>query len=501
MEYVNWAWSPRKGVGRHEVLAIASRGDIFMAPSWKRALLMTEIWTKWENRVVNGVFPLRRFLGRSDHSVVFLTEHRQGNIPNAAIKLVPADPALTEAKLACWRTASALSHPHLIKLFDTGHCRLGGHPFLFVVMEYAEQTLAQVLAKRPLTSEEVRELLAPTLETLAYLHGKNLAHGQLKPPNFLVVGDQLKLASDNTRPSGRAAPSIAKCGVYDPPEAPSSGMSAAGDIWGLGVTMVEALTQRPPSWADERSESLSLPAALAPDLVDIARRCLSRNPGARPSLADIEARLRRASNPPEVAAPVSGVAETAAPEASNNSASPGAPLRRLSAWAIAALLVVSTVVWLGSRHKQPDVRQAVQSTAQNEVPAGAAPMNPQPPTGAHPRAPATTPAMTASIAPQSDAPLGSVLHEEIPSVSRRARESIHGNIRVSVRVTVDRSGNVVGAALENRGPSKYFARLAKEAAAKWRFTADRRGSREWLLWFEFSRSGVSGQAAPRRGGQ
>ena len=228
---------------------------------------------------------------------------------------------------------------------------------------------------------------------------------------------------------------------------------------------------------------------------------MSRNPGARPSLTDIEARLRRASNLPEVAAPVPKVPETAAPEASNNAASPRVPLRGLSAWAIAALLVVSTVVWLGTRHKQPDVRQAAQSTAQNEVPADAAPMNPRPPTGAHPPTPATPPTATPPIAPKPDASSGSVLHEEIPSVSRRARESIHGNIKVSVRVTVDRSGNVVGAALENRGPSKYFARLAKESAGKWRFTADPRGSREWLLWFEFSRSGVSGQAAPRRGGQ
>ena len=27
---------------------------------------MTEDWTKWENLVINGVFPLRRFLGKSD---------------------------------------------------------------------------------------------------------------------------------------------------------------------------------------------------------------------------------------------------------------------------------------------------------------------------------------------------------------------------------------------------------------------------------------------------
>ncbi|MGH7878863.1 MAG: hypothetical protein ACREQD_05145, partial [Candidatus Binataceae bacterium] len=64
---------------------------------------MAEDWTKWERQVVNGVFPLRRFLGRSDHSVVFLTEYRAQNLPNAAIKLVPADPVLAEARLSQWR--------------------------------------------------------------------------------------------------------------------------------------------------------------------------------------------------------------------------------------------------------------------------------------------------------------------------------------------------------------------------------------------------------------
>ena len=53
----------------------------------------TEIWSKWESQVVNGTFPLRRFLGRSNHSVVFLTEYRAQNLVNAAIKIIPADPA------------------------------------------------------------------------------------------------------------------------------------------------------------------------------------------------------------------------------------------------------------------------------------------------------------------------------------------------------------------------------------------------------------------------
>jgi len=44
---------------------------------------MSEIWAKWEGQIINGVFPLRRFLGGSDHSGVFLTESKARNLPNA----------------------------------------------------------------------------------------------------------------------------------------------------------------------------------------------------------------------------------------------------------------------------------------------------------------------------------------------------------------------------------------------------------------------------------
>jgi TonB family protein len=91
-----------------------------------------------------------------------------------------------------------------------------------------------------------------------------------------------------------------------------------------------------------------------------------------------------------------------------------------------------------------------------------------------------------------------VLHEEIPAISRGARESIHGQIKVAVRVTIDRTGNVVAENLEVHGSSQYFARLATEAARKWKFApAENQTPRDWLVQFEFSRSGITGQAVPR----
>src|SRR5580698_7952557 len=160
-----------------------------MAPSSEPVL---EPWPRWEGEVINGQYPLLRLLDGSPHSAVFATRATGQEAPAAAIKIVPIE-RVTLAQLSHWRAAADLSQPHLLRLLDAGLCQLGGRQFLFVVMEEAEQTLAQVLPNRALTADEVQELLLPTLDALAFLHGKNLVQGQLKPANFLVVNDQLKL--------------------------------------------------------------------------------------------------------------------------------------------------------------------------------------------------------------------------------------------------------------------------------------------------------------------
>jgi hypothetical protein len=100
----------------------------------------------------------------------------------------------------------------------------------------------------------------------------------------------------------------------------------------------------------------------------------------------------------------------------------------------------------------------------------------------------------------SAAPLpSSVLHQEMPEVSRGARGTIRGDIKISVRVIVDRSGNVVATTLDHRAPSKYFARAALDAAEKWQFAeATDQASRVWLLRFEFTRTGTTAHAAALR---
>jgi TonB family protein len=468
-------------------------------------LTMSEIWAKWEGHVINGMFPLRRFLGGSDHSGVFLTEFKARNLPNAALKLVPAIPTLTEAQLSHWTTAAALSHPHLIRLFEAGRCQLGGLQFLFVVMEYAEQTLSQILPQRALTPDEVREMLLPILAALAFLHRKHLVQGQLKPANILVIGDQLKLASDTIRPAGEPTARIAQRSVYDPPEAVNGSCSAAGDTWSLGVTVVEALTQHPPAWPDKRFDTVSLPTAFPPMFVGMVRQCLNPDPAKRPTVADLEAQLKPLPQAPVVSAPqpTAPVPQPLVPlpdallrqVPSRATPAKESPKQRFFVAALAVVLVVLLAVWAGLRSNHASRNPETPRSAPPEVSA---------PSSSAQTADSKL-ALSRRISRPSDQPVRplandspSVLHEEIPDVPRSARDTIRGRIKVAVRVTVDNSGSVTYAVLENPGASKYFARLATEAAKKWKFApADNQASRKWLLRFEFTRGGAVGRVAPR----
>jgi TonB family protein len=89
-----------------------------------------------------------------------------------------------------------------------------------------------------------------------------------------------------------------------------------------------------------------------------------------------------------------------------------------------------------------------------------------------------------------------VVHAQIPNVPPRALHTIRGHIRVSVRVIIDKDGNVVAAVPDRPGPSRYFERLAIAAAKNWTFPpADTQARRVNVVRFEFSRDGTKAHAA------
>jgi len=519
---------------------------------------VSESWTRWEGQSVNGAFPLRRCLGSSDHSGVFLTGYAEQNLPNVALKLVPAIPTLAESQLSHWGAAASLAHPNLIRLLETGRCQLGGSHYLYVVMDYAEQNLGQLLQHRALSEAEVREMLPLTLDALAFLHSRDLVQGQLKPSNVLVVGNQLALASDTIHPADDATASIGMLSIHNPPEARDGSFSTAGDIWALGVTLCQALTQRAPLRSAERPDLVVLPQGIPAAFGDILRRCLLRNPAERPSVADLQEWLRKGPAAEAVSAPVTtdagAAAAVPATRKSNRSEAPQrlviravidrepAPPRPVERRSFVPLIIgavaVAAVGWGAvSWYRGPADRAREHSSAEVSSPseqstsgadgpspgaaAGAAgqarsftPSGSQAsrgsPAGSPPAATSTprsgssgsASVPSARSSPDTTSPpagraghgsmVTSVVHEDIPSVSPRARATIHGHVKVTVRVTIDNSGAVVSETFVREGPSAYFARLSRESARRWRFApGGGSGSRQSLIRFDFSRSGTT----------
>jgi eukaryotic-like serine/threonine-protein kinase len=283
---------------------------------------MSDQWKKWEGQPVEGKFVLGQCRSGTEFNAVFLTELSDPPGQKAVLKLIAAGSPAAEVQLGLWKRAAHLNHPNLLTIFDAGRCRLEDLPFIYAVMEFAEENLGEILPQRALTAEEVRDVLDPALDVLVFLHGKGLVHGHLKPSNILATHDRLKLSSDSIFPIGEKRQILRGRDIYDAPEMQSAPVSPKEDVWSLGVTLVEALTQHPPVFSSEPSTDPAVPRELPDLFLVLAKHALRRDPNHRWSLAEIAARLNPA--PLTVAAAVASSPSIApvAPAASIANVSP-----------------------------------------------------------------------------------------------------------------------------------------------------------------------------------
>src|SRR4051794_24400061 len=98
---------------------------------------MSDQWQRWEGYVVDGRFPLHRYLGGTAESAVFETQLGEGEAQTAAIKLLPAASLDSGLQLSRWARAAKLAHPNLVRLLHFGTCELDGEGVLYAVTEYA----------------------------------------------------------------------------------------------------------------------------------------------------------------------------------------------------------------------------------------------------------------------------------------------------------------------------------------------------------------------------
>ncbi|HTB12814.1 MAG TPA: TonB family protein [Bryobacteraceae bacterium] len=436
---------------------------------------IAEFSAQWEGRTIEGGFPLRQHLGAGESSSVFLTTYAERN---AAVKLIPADPQTADAQLLRWREAAKLSHINLLRIFATGRCELDGMQLLYIVTERAEEDLSQVLPDRSLTAVEAREALEPTLSALDYIHRQGFVHAHIKPSNIMAVEDRLKISSDGlVRPNAAAATPPTP---YDPPE---KTLTPAADVWSLGVTLIEILTQRLPA-------NGTVPSSLPEPFNEIANACLKRNPVDRATVPQIQNLLtpaptpvvlrKRRYTPVGVLIILGLVVVTVA----------GVMIMHSDTGASGPVQATATKPPEPQAQPAPQPQEQPKQVAPKQVASAAPPKSEPTPEPANPSAP--EPPM-----PSVTTPVSGIVAQPLPEIMDKARNSIHGRVRLTVRVDVAPSGTVTDAKLESAGASKYFGERALVAVRQWKFEpVSVNGSevgQRWRVRFEFQKSGIKAQ--------
>jgi serine/threonine-protein kinase len=403
----------------------------------------------WVGRVIDERFVLLKWLGGTEWSGTFLTQLQSDPPQKAVIKLISADSRDAEAHIAGRAVALPLSHPHLMHVFHHGRCEIDDSALVYTVTEYADEILSQVIPERPLTAGEAREMLGSVLDALSYLHGKGLVHAHLKPSNILVVNEQLKLSADTLHVAGAAGKDTPALTVHDAPEIMSEQISPAADVWSLGVTLVEALSQQTPFWSRSSGSNPVVPESIPQPFADIARACLRVDPARRCTLKNIKARLESSISIREPAASVERTVTG---------------IRRMTGLVAAVLLLLGVIIALQMRfHKAP---------SSDERASG--------PIGFSTSATQTSQGATVK---------GEVLRRILPDVPPFASRTIQGKVDLTVRLMVDTSGHITSATCESPQASRYFARLALAAAQQWAFKPAQVNGRTvpsvWIVEFQF----------------
>jgi tRNA A-37 threonylcarbamoyl transferase component Bud32 len=295
--------------------------------------------------LVDGRYPLMAEISRLGRSTVYETEQGDNHEP-AVIKVRERYESEGEAPADRWRSAMELAHPNLLKIYDVGSTTLHDVPVTWAVMEQPDESLEGVLAKRPLTPEEAREMLTAAGAALRHLHEHGFAHSCLSPSNVLAVGDQVKLASDSVV------------------RADGDRVSAAEDMKALGALIVQVLTQTVPNG--------HLPGEIPEPFREIARNCLYPDPATRWTAAQVLARLKKpdvvhplpthqlhVQKAPELEKKIPAVAAPPVSEATaervEKTRDDEKSVKKIPYWIYAALAALLLIVFLvaGLRKKSP----------------------------------------------------------------------------------------------------------------------------------------------------
>lgn len=267
-------------------------------------------------------YDLLGLINKGGMGAVFRARHRELGQPVALKLLLREDPS-AEAVARFKREAKVLAqikHPNVVGISDLGE----ENGVNFIAMELIEGRNLHQLVRAPggelPESDLVVEVAAQMARALAHCHEQGVIHRDVKPHNIilehgtgravltdfgLVKRDPGKALGESDAASAASqagavlgTPSFMAPEQFEP-DGPFGSVEPRTDVWGLGATLFFLLTGRPPFQEQQlvdlyhavttkevpRASALrpSIPAALD----ELCARCLKKQVGERPTMAEL----------------------------------------------------------------------------------------------------------------------------------------------------------------------------------------------------------------------
>jgi Tol biopolymer transport system component len=250
---------------------------------------------------------------------------------DVALKILPPELVRDEGRVRRFiqeaKSASSLSHPHIVTIHEIGQAEFDGATVHFIAMELVRgDTLRQLIHGEKALLRTLLRYLAQAADGLAKAHAAGIVHRDLKPDNIMVTKDGFAKVLD----FGLAKLTESKISVTDLTDSPTATLHKTGegvvlgtigymspeqvqgkpvdhrsDIFSFGCILYEAATRRRPFAGDSSVETMhkilkdgpapieELNAEAPAELRRLIRRCLTKNPDERHhSMKDIAIELR-----------------------------------------------------------------------------------------------------------------------------------------------------------------------------------------------------------------
>jgi diguanylate cyclase (GGDEF)-like protein len=154
------------------------------------------------------------------------------------------------------KAAGHLSHPNIVTIFDLGES--GDVAYIAMELMEGRELQEMIYGKGRLLVTDALNIAIQVAAGLSYAHQRGIVHGDIKPSNIMVLGDNLvkiadfgiaKLASSHVKSSTESRHGDAVYGTppfMSPEQIHGKAIDARSDIFSLGVVLYYMLTDRLP---------------------------------------------------------------------------------------------------------------------------------------------------------------------------------------------------------------------------------------------------------------